>query len=80
MVRKGLYTVKQYRKKCLKKSLQVKIPGSNNKNVKFRLRTRRTVSHLEILSGTRERVSSDSGGGRSLPPRTDRLRQDEMRR
>lgn len=33
----------------MKKSLQVKIPGSNNKNVRYRLHPMRTVSHLEIL-------------------------------
>lgn len=41
--------MKQCRKKCAKKSLQVKIPGSNNKNITFRWHVMRTVSHLEIL-------------------------------
>ena len=62
-----MYRVKHCRKKCMEKCLQVKIPGSNNKNVKFRLHTMRTVSYLEILSETRERASSDGGGGRSHP-------------
>jgi len=72
--------VKECGKKCGRKSLQVKIPGSSNKNVTFRFHVMRTVSHLEMLSETRERANSDGGGGRSPPPHTEQLRQDEMQR
>lgn len=55
----------------MKESLQVKIPGTVNNKITFRLHMTRAVNHLEILSETRECANLGGGGGGSPHPHTD---------